>query len=169
MSDALISECGRYRYWLTREWDPAKIKLVWIMLNPSTADADTDDPTIRRCMSFARDLGFGGIRVMNLFALRATDPKELRKQPSPIGPENDAHLRNLGTTAQMDSVSMVIAAWGTHGKLNRRGEKVAKMITEECGLPLYALKVTADGSPGHPLYVAGDTQPFIWKQKDTQS
>lgn len=164
MSDALITDCGRYRYWLTREWDQSRIKLTWIMLNPSTADASQDDPTIRRCIGFARDLGFGGIRVMNLFALRATDPKELKKQPAPIGPENDSHLRNLGALNQMGSVSMVIAAWGAHGALYRRGEHVARIITEQCGLPLYAMKITASGHPSHPLYLPSDAKPFIWKK-----
>lgn len=86
-----ISECGTYRYWLCREWSPGLDSLVWLMLNPSTADATQDDPTIRRCMGFARRWGYGGITVVNLYAYRATNPRDLLTAADPVGPENDRY------------------------------------------------------------------------------
>ncbi len=121
------------------------------MLNPSTADASQDDPTIRRCIGFAKAWGFGGLIVGNLFALRSTDPKALYSHPEPIGPENDHHLRRIANEA-----APVVCAWGTHGALHDRGREVAEMLDDR---NLAALKVTADGSPGHPLYIAANTQP----------
>lgn len=103
---ALISECGLYRYRLWRRWGIGP-HATWIMLNPSTADADLDDPTIRRCIGFARAWGFSAIEVVNLFALRATNPRELGRSADPIGPDNDRHLSEAGRAAELR-----IAAWG---------------------------------------------------------
>src|SRR5262245_19133112 len=90
--EALISPCGLYRYWLTRTWDNSLRRVCWVMLNPSTADAEQDDPTIRRCVGFARSWGAGGIIVVNLFAFRASDPKALLRAADPVGPDNDGHI-----------------------------------------------------------------------------
>ena len=150
-SDALISQCGRYRYWLTRTWDADKPPVCWVMLNPSTADASADDPTIRRCMAFARAWGAGGIVVVNLFALRATDPRELRAQPfNVIGPDNDWHI--LASTEGR----RVIAAWGAHGGQSARDRRVMRLLE---GRDVVCLGVTKDGFPRHPLYVRRDMKP----------
>lgn len=95
IKSAIISECGKYRYSLSRIWDENKANVLFIMLNPSTADGDVDDPTIRRCIGFAKSWGYGGIYVGNLFAYRATDPKELLKVENPIGFENIHHLMDM--------------------------------------------------------------------------
>lgn len=153
-SRALISPCGAYRYRLEREWDSELPKVAFIMLNPSTADAEKDDPTIRRCIGFAKSWGFGGLIVGNLFALRSTDPAALYSHPDPVGPDNDACLRGIASCAEQ-----VVCAWGTHGALNGRGLAVGEMLNSA---NLAALKLTADGHPGHPLYIAGDTQPRAW-------
>ena len=153
-SSAYLSPCGAYRYRLGREWDSGLPMVAFIMLNPSTADAEQDDPTIRRCIGFAKSWGFGGLIVGNLFALRSTDPAALYGHPDPVGPDNDKHLGAIARSAEQ-----VICAWGTHGKLNERGRRVGEMLS---GANLAALKVTADGSPGHPLYIAGATQPRAW-------
>jgi len=145
--DAFLSNDGLYRYSLTRRWDESDL-LCWIMLNPSTADADNDDPTIRRCMSFARAWGYGGILVVNLFAFRATDPKELVKATDPIGPCNNSILE----TAAKSHVT--VAAWGCGGALKDRGGKVRGLLGD---CELLCLGLTKDRYPKHPLYVPADT------------
>jgi len=144
---AIISPCGRYRYRLERTWSDAA-PVTFIMLNPSTADAEIDDPTIRRCMGFARSWGAGGIIVANLFALRATDPTELEKANAPIGTEND--------TAIVDAIlasSLTVAAWGAHKFAARRAVAVKRMIVGRIGGRLKCLGRTKSGHPRHPLYV----------------
>ena len=149
-----ISECGRYRYALWRIWNKQLPYLGFLLLNPSTADAETDDPTITRCMARARQLGYGGIYVCNLFAYRATDPAEIYKAPDAIGPENDQW-----TPYYMLMCRMVICGWGKHGTwLNRDRAVIASLETMPWRM-LYALDTNADGSPKHPLYVAYNVQP----------
>lgn len=155
--DALISPCEAYRYWLTREWDAGAEKLPFVMLNPSTADASLDDPTIRRCMSFARREAYGGIVVMNLFALRATDPAALKGAADPLGPDNDGHLAALFEYAQARQLP-IVAAWGVHGVLNGRAAAV-KAVASIAGARLVCFGHTKSGHPKHPLYIAGD-QPL---------
>jgi hypothetical protein len=150
-SSAIISECGAYRYRLERQWDGDKATVAFLMLNPSKADASQDDPTIRRCIGFAKAWGFGGLIVGNLFALRSTDPKALYDHPDPIGPDNDQHILAIAKSARK-----IVCAWGTHGALHDRGREVAERLEF---FDLVALKVTVDGQPGHPLYLAADIQP----------
>jgi hypothetical protein len=149
-----LSECGRYRYWLRRSWQTGGDgrTLCFCMLNPSTADGLTDDPTARRCMAFTRAWGFSSLVLRNLFALRATDPAELLRAPDPVGPRGDAEL------AAARSADLVVAAWGAsvpHGREARALEILA-------GTPLYCLGVTRAGAPRHPLYVKGDLTPVPW-------
>lgn len=144
-----MSPDGRYRYSLWRTWDPSVTALTFIMLNPSTADAEADDPTIRRCVGFARD-SFGGIRVLNLYAFRATDPKVMFRAIDPVGPENDAHLRSLGAH------ETIVAAWGAHARPDR--VRQVRRILE--GRAVFSLGTTKHGSPRHPLYVRAD-QPLM--------
>lgn len=148
---ATISDCGKYRYNLTREWDNTLPRLLFIMLNPSTADAEVDDPTIRRCVSRAKDLGFGSVEVVNLFAYRATDPNELKQADDPVGPMNDVHILGAVSRAQT-----IIAAWGAKGGLNQQDRHVSGLLGQ---VSLKCLGTTKDGCPKHPLYIASN-QPL---------
>lgn len=155
---AVLSDCGEYRYRLDRTWDERLTKVAFIMLNPSTADASKDDPTIRRCIRFAMDWGYGGIVVGNLFALRSADPLVLKMHGAPVGPDNDSHLNAIAAEC-----SEVVCAWGGHGSLMNRDAVVtdALMLYE-----LVCLKRTKDGSPGHPLYIKSTAErtPFFGKE-----
>lgn len=143
---ALVSPCGAYRYWLRRQWPDGDGKVVcFVMLNPSTADGDVDDPTLRRCMGFARQWGFSTLSVRNLYALRSTNPANLLTHRDPIGPSGDAEL------AAAASADLVVCGWGTgvKGTLSRSADAVRLMR----GKPLHCLGFTLSGSPRHPLYV----------------
>lgn len=153
---AVISECGNYRYVLERRWASERA-LDIIMLNPSTADADVDDPTIRRCISFAKREGFGGIKVMNLFAYRATSPADMLAQASPYGPDNDRYLTEM-LVAAARAKAPVLAAWGAHG-VHGTAKRV-QTLAKHYGAQLVCLGKTNGGHPRHPLYVRGD-QPFV--------
>lgn len=143
---AVISDCAKYRYWLER--DKGSNPLVFVMLNPSTADAELDDPTIRRCRRFAADNGYTGIVVVNLYAYRATKPKDLFLADNPIGQENDNYI----STAAL--INDVCCAWGANADKDRAAE-VVRIIRAAGGIPR-CLGVTKDGSPRHPLYVKAD-------------
>jgi hypothetical protein len=151
---ARISDCGMFRYSLARYWGP-KRGLVFVMLNPSIADADVDDPTIRRCMGFARRDGYDGISVLNLYAYRATDPRSLLSCPDAVGPGNDVYLR-LTLTEQARRGTPVVAAWGATAELDRVGQ-VLNLVPK---VDWRCLGVTKQGAPRHPLYVRGD-QPLV--------
>ena len=153
---ARISACGKYRYRLTRYWGPEPM-LPFVMLNPSTADADIDDPTIRRCMTFARREGAGGIVVSNLFALRATDPKELKLVNDPAGIGNRDALQEIAGDAKAYNVPLV-CAWGAHGTILSTYSACDELRRE--GARLVCLGKTKEGFPRHPLYVRGDA-PLI--------
>ncbi len=150
---ASFSECRKYRYTLWRSWDIGPT-LNFIMLNPSTADETKDDPTITRCIVRATKLGFGTLIVTNLFALRATDPAELRKTLYPVGDGNDDAIKESASQS-----SMVICAWGNHGILDGRAAKVLKMLREFCPDKLRALKLTGANQPAHPLYLGFRLEP----------
>lgn len=152
---AVISPCGTYRYELNRvwDWDSARSVVGWIMLNPSVADAEHDDPTIRRCMGFARRWGHGGIVVRNLFALRATDPRQLRRHPDPVGPVNPAHL------AQAVHDAFTVCAWGSHPMAAAPGKRLVDGLLS-AGVDVRCLGTTRNGHPRHPLYVKGDADPI---------
>lgn len=163
--DAFISLCGTYRYTLLRRWDYSKKSLVVIGLNPSTADAKTDDPTIRRCMRFARDWDYGALMMVNLFALRATDPKAMMGAVKcPIGPLNDSVLQKF---AGSPNVGKVLAAWGNDGNFGNRDAWVRDLVTKVA--PLYVLGFTKKGMPRHPLYMPKETQPVLWIPKQDGS
>lgn len=154
LKDAQISDCGKYRYWLSRCWDRSGTlpTVTFIMLNPSTADAEQDDPTIRRCISFAKAWGCGRLAVVNLFAFRATDPKELITADDPVGVYNDS-----GIAYWTQASSIVVAAWGVHGKLRGQARKMERGL-RSLGVPLLCLGVTKDGHPRHPLYVKSSSE-----------
>lgn len=150
-SSAIISPCGLYRYRLSRRWDDGPT-CVFVMLNPSTADAAQDDPTIRRCIGFAKREGCGALDVVNLFAFRATSPAHMKAAPDPIGLDNDDHVM----CALVDADGPVIAAWGAHGSFRGRDSTV-RLLTD---VPMSCLGLTKAGAPRHPLYVRGDA-PLI--------
>ncbi|QFU90943.1 DUF1643 domain-containing protein [Amycolatopsis sp. YIM 10] len=145
----------QYRYLLTRSWGPGPV-VLFIMLNPSTADAFTDDPTVTRCLRPARRLGFGALAVVNLFALRATDPAALATHPEPVGPLNDAVI--TGIAAEADQL---IAAWGAHPQAAVRAQVVTDLLNARRS-QLACLGLTKRGQPRHPLYLRADSplQPF---------
>jgi hypothetical protein len=125
------------------------------MLNPSTADTNTDDPTIRRCVGFARGWGYGGILVVNLFALRATNPRQLRSHTNPVGRGNDRRI-----AAAVTEMDLVVCAWGSHPLAARRAETVLRILRRFRACPeIRCLGITKDGAPRHPLYVKGDVHP----------
>lgn len=136
-----------YRYLLTRIWDKAIPPVVYVMLNPSTADAMADDPTIRRCTSFAKREQAGGIVVVNLFALRSTDPRALLHHADPVGPVNDVFIRHAVRGAHR-----VIAAWGAAGVQHGRGQRVTEALLAS-GVDVRCFGTTSTGQPRHPLYL----------------
>ena len=147
--DALMSTSRAYRYWLTREWNAERPRVGFVMLNPSTADAWRDDPTIRRCIGFARQWGFGSLVVVNLFAFRATDPTRLLRADDPVGPMNAETI--LRETSACD---LVVCAWGNHG---HDVALVSKAVIRSKG-GVWCLGITKLGEPRHPLYVRRDAE-----------
>ncbi|MBW0158516.1 DUF1643 domain-containing protein [Sedimentimonas flavescens] len=159
-SVAVYSDCEKYRYLLTRIWQEGAPKALFIMLNPSTATEVQNDPTVERCERRARALGFGGFRVTNIFAYRATDPKVMRAQPDPVGPGNDAAIRESLDWAS-GAGDRVICAWGSHGAHLERGAAVERLLRVS-GRDLHHLGLTKSGAPKHPLYIGYDRQPEPW-------
>ncbi|MCS6812143.1 MAG: DUF1643 domain-containing protein [Cyanobacteria bacterium] len=154
--DAQFDSTGQYRYSLWRQWNAEGDRLVFIMLNPSTADAQHNDPTIRRCLGFARRWGYGCLVTVNLFAYRTPYPHHLCRVPDPVGPETDRYL--LQAVHQADRV---IAAWGNAGQLWRdRVCHVLHLVTPN--IPLWCLGLTTLGQPRHPLYAKADSVPIPW-------
>lgn len=153
-----------YRYKLTRVWPrplqsaAAPGSVLWIMLNPSTATATHDDPTIRRCIRFSSDWGFDQLTVVNLFALRASNPAELHVATDPVGPENDDVLL---LQTRRGAHALTIAAWGAGGSLEGRSEEVLRGPL--AGVELHCLGHNKDGSPKHPLYVRADTELEVFR------
>lgn len=147
---ALISDCGRYRYRLWRLWDELAPVMVWVMLNPSTADADVDDPTLRKCVGFAKRHRHGGVILVNLFAWRATDPRELAACRDPVGPDNDNHII---WALRAPLLATAIAAWGLPltRQMKARADQV-RMLMAIHRKP-HCVGKTKDGHPRHPLYV----------------
>ena len=160
---AALSPCGTYRWWLRREWKGGNSEVIcFIMLNPSTADADTDDPTIRRCMSFAQQWGFSTLSVRNLFAYRATHPKDLLRVSEPIGGMRANHEILAGLTAQT-----TVVAWGAYEPLERDVEVLSLIKSNFPKKLLMCLGITKNGRPRHPLYVKNIQPliPYCWKKK----
>lgn len=145
-----------YRYRLAQIWDESKAPLSWLMLNPSTADEFKNDPTVERCERRARAGGYGGSVVYNIFAFRATDPKNMRAHADPIGPKNDEFIMALAEQSKTDDV---VGGWGGHGDHLSRGNAVYDMFKQKGG-HLKALKTTKAGHPSHPLYISYALTPF---------
>lgn len=149
---AVFDPTRTYRYSLYREWGDPGNKVVFVMLNPSTADEVRLDPTVTRCCGYARRWGYGAIEVVNIFAYRSTDPKGLLAVADPVGEENDQYI-----LAAVEDAALVVAAWGVHGALQDRGRIVQELLADRCALT--SLGVTKDGHPRHPLYLRADAVP----------
>lgn len=147
---AKLSGCRNYRYALWRTWDKSKPRVLFIGLNPSTADEAKDDPTLRRCMNYAQAWGFGGVCTANLFAFRATEPSNMKKAKNPVGDENDKWLKQLVAES-----GLIIAAWGNDGSFLNRSAQVRKYLPE-----LHCLKLNKSGEPAHPLYQRANLNPM---------
>ena len=143
---ASFSSCRKYRYSLSRIWDKQKKFVLFIGLNPSTADEEVDDPTIRRCSGYAQKWGYGGLIMVNLFAYRTTLPSNLKKVKYPVGRDNDKYIVKLSKKADI-----TVAAWGNNGILYRRDKQVLSLVPN-----LMCLKVNKSGQPAHPLYLKKD-------------
>lgn len=150
---AIISEDNKYRYVLTRVFDEKLPMVAFIGLNPSTADADIDDRTITKCVIYTRNWGYGGFYMLNLFAYRTTDSKELLKQADPVGPENDKYLKTV-----LDKVDKVICCWGDMGYLHGRNMYTRSKIK----IQHHCLGVNDSGEPSQVLYLKPDLKPFIY-------
>jgi hypothetical protein len=152
---AIFDANGSYRYSLWRSWSAYPPRIVFVLLNPSSADERRNDPTIRRCMGFARAWNFGSMEVVNLFASKATDYRELFKVSAPVGEDNDRFLLQA-----IERCSTVVLGWGTKGTLLGRDRQVIQMLAHR--KDVYCLGITKEGQPRHPLYIKGDTNmmPF---------
>ena len=152
---ATFSPCRKYRYTLWRNWGGLFTSgyAMFIGLNPSTADETLDDPTVRRCINYSKNWGYAGLCMTNLFAFRATSPKEMKAQVDPVGPDNDQYLLDMAECA-----GIIIAAWGINGCHNGRDKEVVRMIGN-----LHHLGLSKDGHPRHPLYLKNDLKPVLWQ------
>jgi len=164
---ALLSPCDKYRYFLWRTWREDIAPITFCLINPSTADSKEDDPTLRKCMTYAREWGFGGVQIVNLFAYRTKSPKVLaeaaKRGEDIVGPENDGNLRLV-----LQAPGVVLCGWGnmpsTHVK---RTSLALSNLFGAPGAQLCCLGVNLDGSPKHPLYLRGDLQPQPYDLRDT--
>jgi hypothetical protein len=168
-SSAVLSPCDKYRYQLIRRWQPAhqagaqiSREVLFVMLNPSYADAEHDDRTVGRCIGFSRRWGFGGLRVVNLYAFRSTDPDRLHEVVDPVGPENDAYLRENFAAASRLGLP-VIAAWGGGHASPQRVDQVAH-LADDAGVVLWALGTTKEGAPRHPSRLRKDPELVRWRR-----
>ena len=149
-SGALFSRCRRWRYLLWRRWGDGPVA-NFLMLNPSTADEFKLDPSCTRARNYAERWGYGAILITNIFGWRATDPEEMKSVKDPVGRGNDRAILKAATESKI-----VVCAWGNHGAHRDRAQRVAALLK---GIPLYALRVNADGQPAHPLYLPQTLTP----------
>jgi len=152
---AIFSPCQRYRYRLWRRWDE-RPTLVFLMLNPSTADVEHNDPTVERCERRARREGYGGVEVVNIFAWRDTDPALMKLADEPVGAENDAAIREA-----LAAAGRVVCAWGCHGTHRGRDVEIRRIL-RECGVRPYVFGFTQGGQPRHPLFLSNSLELVPW-------
>lgn len=154
---AIFSECLRYRYHLWRQWRELTASagfVLWLMLNPSSATELVLDPTLTRCKGFTQRFGFSRFEVVNLYALRSTDPKALLAEPDPVGPSNDLVIR-----ACMEKATVIVVGWGAFPMAANRARRVVELAE---GKQLHCLGTTKDGHPRHPLYLPGSAELRPW-------
>lgn len=152
---ASLSRCGQYRYSLSRQWDASLGTVCFIGLNPSTADAYQDDPTIRRCIGFAKSWGYGGLIIVNVFAFRTPYPNALKQADEPIGPRN-AHYLNLAKKTS----DLQVAIWGNDGTFLNQAARIQKRFEN-----LHVIRMNQSGQPAHPLYLPKQLKPIPWPKK----
>ncbi|WP_421717467.1 DUF1643 domain-containing protein [Algiphilus sp.] len=155
MNNCDFSPCRQYRYTLWHRWADGP-HCQFVGLNPSTADETQLDPTLRRCVQYAKDWGYSALCMTNIFAFRATDPRDMKARTDPVGDENDFFLRDVAKDA-----GIIIAAWGTHGAHMGRAALVVEFMP-----PMHALKITQHGHPGHPLYLRRDARPVPYRHPE---
>ena len=158
---AFLSDCKKYRYSLTRTWDENKPIVLFIMLNPSTADGVVDDPTIRRCKVFAEDWGYGGLYVGNLYPFRAKEPTNLLLAENPLGKLNGDYIKMMALNSEL-----IICAWGNSGivkKLQKRFPDYKPLA--DLNRHLHYLELSMDGTPKHPLYLKAELMPIKYETK----
>jgi len=148
--DAKFSDCNAYRYALWRIWDKTAPFAMFVGLNPSTADAVNDDPTIRRCIGYAKNWDYGGLCMVNLFAYKATKPEDMKRAKDPIGPENDYWITSLSKNA-----GIIVGGWGNHGDFQNRADQVISRLPN-----MKCLNQNKNGSPSHPLYQRRQLRPI---------
>ena len=153
-SGAKFSECNNYRYAIWRLWDEALPTVMFVSLNPSIADHKREDPTLIRCINFARSWGYGSLSIGNLFAGISSDPKNMRLMPDPVGKDNDFWLQKMAGIADLK-----VAAWGNHGNHLNRASEVFEMLT-----PMFCIKINKSGQPSHPLYLRASLKPKLFKR-----
>jgi hypothetical protein len=159
-SSAVISPCGTYRYALHRRWDDGP-QCMFCMLNPSVADATKPDPTMKRCVNYAKSWGFAALTIGNLFAYRATDPDDMMGAAYPVGPDNNEWLIRLARES-----ALILVAWGNHGSYRRRDAAVRRLLGGVDGIPpLHYLKLTHEGQPCHPLRLLASLKPIPWEDR----
>lgn len=160
-----FSPCRKWRYTLLHRWDtddlftqpkPNPRLIAWIALNPSTADENQLDPTLRRIRGFSQLWGYDGFIMLNLFAWRDTDPKKMKQVPDPVGPENDRYILQTA-----NSVDLLITAWGTHGTHLDREQHVLNLL-KPATAKIAHIGLTKNKHPRHPLYAPGDHPPIPW-------
>ena len=151
--DAILSEDKKYRYVLSRIWDESKPKVMIIGLNPSTADAINDDPTITKCINFAKSWGYGGVYMLNLFAFRTSKPKVMFSADEPIGVENDKYL--IDYSLKCDKV---VCTWGNDGSYKNRNSEIKSILSN-----LHYLALNKSGEPAHPLYLKSELIPIKFR------
>jgi hypothetical protein len=149
---AVFSDDKLYRYRLERTFDEDLLKVAFVGVNPSIADDIADDKTITKCINYAKTWGYGGIVMVNLFAFISTDPSQLKSIGNPVGTDNDKHLNEVFNS--FGTIGKIVCCWGENGKLFDRDKEVLKMIDEP-----YCLRINADDSPAHPLYLPIDLEP----------
>ena len=150
-SEACFNSARTHRYYLQRSWDLDKPAMAFVCLNPSTADEVVNDPTVTRCINYADSWGYGTFYMLNLFAFRATDPKDMKAAADPVGKMNDSWIKSI-----TDQCHLTIAAWGNHGAYLGRDKEIRKLLNN-----LHCLKITKSNQPYHPLYLRADLKPFI--------
>jgi len=163
---AVISACGKYRYLLTRPVSRRPQAVTFILLNPSTADATRDDPTIRRCIGFAQRWGCGQLVVLNLFGVRATDPADLKRAADPVGPKDEAWFARVSRKKAHGGDWLVVCGWGVHGSHLGQDSTVLGWLAA-FGVKPVALGTTRDGHPRHPLYMpyTAELAPFVLRHR----
>ena len=157
---AVFSADRQYRYVLHREWLVGEETVAFVMLNPSTADEVENDPTVTRCVGYAMRWRYRQLVVLNIFALRSTDPRLLYDHPDPVGPDNERWFREV-----LPSCAQVVCAWGNHGRLHAQGQVAMEWI-RDAGHVSRMLRITMAGQPQHPLYLPGDLTPVVYDPTD---